>query len=120
MLGHGAAAAEEGIEPPTTVANGHPLFLGAEQSNGNVADGPASTIQITNGGASHYPDLYDHSPVAPVRQDACTRIFCFIEDLFFLAKIQEAQADGLSVHDLFGASASDARSFAARSSPRPR
>ena len=25
----------------------------------------------------------------PVREDAPTRIFCFIEDLFFLAKIQE-------------------------------
>ena len=28
--------------------------------------------------------------VAPVREDAPTRIYCFIEDLFFLAKIQEA------------------------------
>jgi hypothetical protein len=26
MLGHGARAAEEGIEPPTTMVNGHPLF----------------------------------------------------------------------------------------------
>lgn len=25
VLGHGARAAEEGIEPPTTVVNGHPL-----------------------------------------------------------------------------------------------
>jgi hypothetical protein len=57
--------------------------------NGNVADGPASTVQITNGSSPHYPDLYDHTPAAPVREDAPTRIFCFIEDLFFLAKIQE-------------------------------
>jgi hypothetical protein len=28
-------------------------------------------------------------PAAPVREDAPTRIFCFIEDLFFQAKIQE-------------------------------
>ena len=26
ILGHGARAVEEGIEPPTTVVNGHPLF----------------------------------------------------------------------------------------------
>jgi len=29
------------------------------------------------------------APAQPVRHDAPTRIFCFIEDLFFLAKIQE-------------------------------
>ena len=28
--------------------------------------------------------------VVPVREDAPIRIYCFIEDLFFLAKIQEA------------------------------
>jgi hypothetical protein len=28
-------------------------------------------------------------PAVPVREDAPTRIFCFIEDLFFQAKIQE-------------------------------
>ena len=61
-------------------------------ANGNVADGPASTIQITsNGHSSYYPDAYQ-APVAavPMRLDAPTRIFCFIEDLFFLAKIQES------------------------------
>ncbi len=59
--------------------------------NGNVADGPASTIQITsNGHGSYYPDAYQASaPAAPVRHDAPTRIFCFIDDLFFQAKIQE-------------------------------
>jgi len=60
-------------------------------ANGNIADGPASTIQIANNGhGSYYPDAYQ-APVAaaPVRHDAPTRIFCFIEDLFFLAKIQE-------------------------------
>ncbi len=29
------------------------------------------------------------APPAPVREDAPTRIFCFIDDLFFMAKIQE-------------------------------
>jgi hypothetical protein len=58
--------------------------------NGNIADGPASTIQITNNGHSgYYPDSYQAAPAAPIRQDAPTRIFCFIEDLFFIAKIQE-------------------------------
>src|SRR5580692_1800819 len=61
-------------------------------ANGNIADGPASTIQITsNGHSNYYPDAYQ-APVAavPMRHDAPTRIFCFIDDLFFLAKIQES------------------------------
>jgi len=58
--------------------------------NGNVADGPASTIQITNNGHNGYnPEAYESQPTIPVREDVPTRIFCFIEDLFFLAKIQE-------------------------------
>ena len=60
-------------------------------ANGNIADGPASTIQITNNGHSSYnPDIYQPvAPPAPVRSDAPTRIFFFIEDLFFVAKTQE-------------------------------
>ncbi len=59
--------------------------------NGNVADGPPSTIPTSgNGhGSGYYPDVYSAQPPAPIREDAPTRIFCFIEDLFFLAKIQE-------------------------------
>jgi hypothetical protein len=59
--------------------------------NGNVADGPPSTIPTAgNGhGGGYYPDVYSTQAAAPVREDAPTRIFCFIEDLFFLAKIQE-------------------------------
>jgi hypothetical protein len=58
--------------------------------NGNVADGPASTIQITsNGHSSYYPESFQAAPVVPVRQDTPTRIFCFIDDLFVTAKIQE-------------------------------
>ena len=57
--------------------------------NGNVADGPPSTIQMAGGhGNGYYAENYAAVPV-PVRDDAPTRIFCFIEDLFFLAKIQE-------------------------------
>jgi hypothetical protein len=61
--------------------------------NGNVADGPPSTIQITsnNGhGGGYYQENYAPAPAAVVvREDAPTRIFCFIDDLFFQAKITE-------------------------------
>jgi hypothetical protein len=58
--------------------------------NGNVSDGPPSTIQITsNGHSSHYQDNFSAPPAVPIREDAVTRIFCFIEDLFFQAKINE-------------------------------
>jgi hypothetical protein len=58
--------------------------------NGNVADGPPSTIQLPGGShGSYYQDAYPQQAAAPVRDNAPTRIFCFIEDLFFLAKIQE-------------------------------
>jgi hypothetical protein len=60
--------------------------------DGNVADGPPSTIQLSNGGynGGYYQEAYQPLPAASIREDAPTRIFCFIEDLFFLAKIQEA------------------------------
>jgi len=72
--------------------------------NGNVADGPASTIQISNGHSSYHPDLYQApAPAAPIRHDAPTRIFCFIEDLFFQAKIQEtARKLGIKVEFVKG------------------
>ena len=66
-------------------------------ANGNVADAPPSTIQLANGGSNgngngngnYYPEVYVPAPPQPVREDAPTRIFCFIDDLFFMAKIQE-------------------------------
>ncbi|WP_446745526.1 response regulator [Silvibacterium acidisoli] len=73
-------------------------------SNGNVADAPPSTIELRNGNL-HHGSHHGHSngngngnlhdshlsiePPAAIREDAPTRIYCFIEDLFFLAKIQE-------------------------------
>ena len=61
--------------------------------NGNVADGPPSTIQMMSNGHGHgsyYPEAYQPAAAAaPARDDAPTRIFCFIEDLFFQAKILE-------------------------------
>jgi CheY-like chemotaxis protein len=60
--------------------------------NGNTADAPHSAAEFRgNGHNGHYVDTLPKDPVVvPVREDAPTRIFCFIEDLFFLAKIQEA------------------------------
>ncbi|MFY9852337.1 MAG: response regulator, partial [Terracidiphilus sp.] len=73
--------------------------------NGNVADGPPSTIPTAGNGHSsgYYPDVYAGQAAAPVRQDAPTRIYCFIEDLFFLAKIQEtARKIGVKVEFVKG------------------
>jgi len=67
-----------------------PMDHSYRAANGNVADAPPSTIQMPgNHHGSYYPDAYLLQAPAPPRQDAPTRIFCFIEDLFFLAKIQE-------------------------------
>jgi hypothetical protein len=68
-----------------------PMDHSYRAANGNVADLPASTIPVSgNGHSNYYADSYvPATPAAPVRHDAPTRIFCFIEDLFFLAKINE-------------------------------
>lgn len=64
-------------------------------ANGNLADGPPSTIEFRNvngngnGNGYHSEAVLPDLPPAPIREDAPTRIFFFIEDLFFLAKIQE-------------------------------
>jgi hypothetical protein len=60
--------------------------------NGNIADGPPSTIQLSNNGHSsgYYHESYTpQSAPVTARVDAPTRIFCFIDDLFFQAKINE-------------------------------
>jgi hypothetical protein len=62
-------------------------------ANGNVADGPPSTIPFqANGHGAYYNDPPPpRGTAAPaIAADAPTKIFFFIEDLFFLAKIQEA------------------------------
>lgn len=71
--------------------------------NGNIADGPPSTIPVSgNGHGGYYPEAYGNQS-APVREDAPTRIYCFIEDLFFLAKIQEtARKLGVKVEFIKG------------------
>lgn len=82
-----------------------PMDHSYRAANGNVADGPPSTIPVAgNGhGGGYYPDIYAAHPPAAVREDAPTRIFCFIEDLFFLAKIQEtARKLGVKVECIKG------------------
>jgi hypothetical protein len=71
--------------------------------NGNFADAPPSTIDSHNGnyqgrnnghGGARYqsdsqPIDYSQGRSVPIPADAPTKIFFFIEDLFFIAKIQE-------------------------------
>jgi hypothetical protein len=90
-------------------------------ANGNVADGPPSTIQVSNNGhAGHYQEAYIPQPAAPIREDAPTRIFCFIEDLFFQAKIQEASRKlGVKVEFIKGDKESLTRLTEAPEAERP-
>lgn len=69
-----------------------PMDHSYRAANGNVADGPPSTIPLSGNGhhsGSNYYDVNVGMPNVAVRADAPTRIFCFIDDLFFQAKIQE-------------------------------
>jgi hypothetical protein len=65
-------------------------------ANGNMADAPPSTMEYRsnvngNGNGNGYfaEPVYVHPVATAAAEDAPTRIYCFIEDLFFLAKIQE-------------------------------
>lgn len=63
--------------------------------NGNVADGPPSTMDFrnspANGNVNGRNDFGEvEQIVAVIREDAPSRIICFIEDLFVVAKMQEA------------------------------
>jgi len=64
--------------------------------NGNVADGPPSHMEYRNGngnvngnGNGYFNESAARETPPQVREDAPTRIYLFIEDLFFLAKINE-------------------------------
>ena len=63
--------------------------------NGNIADGSPSTMDYrnangnANGNIHGRNDSMDAEPAAKLREDAPTRIICFIEDLFVVAKMQE-------------------------------
>lgn len=74
-------------------------------ANGNIDDGPPSTIQLGQMGANRATH-WEEPAAAPaqLREDAPVRIYCFIEDLFFLAKIQEtARKLGVKVEFVKGA-----------------
>jgi len=83
-----------------------PMDHSYREVNGNFADGPPSTIQMHSngrrGGHRHQGDSQpiDHSmprPI-PIPEDAQTHIYFFIEELFFIAKIQEtARKQGVKV-----------------------
>ncbi|HCT59869.1 MULTISPECIES: hypothetical protein [Acidobacterium] len=92
-------------QPPSFVG---PMDHSYRATNGNVADAPPSTMDFrSNGGPNGNIASYADSPYeAPVsmRQDAPTRIFCFIDDLFFNAKINEvSRKTGIKVGFLKGA-----------------
>jgi hypothetical protein len=73
--------------------------------NGNVADGPPSTIPTSGNGhhGGYYSDVNVGAPNVQAKADAPTRIFCFIDDLFFQAKIQEtAKKLGIKVEFVKG------------------
>ncbi len=82
--------------------------------NGNVADSPASTIPTygsMNGNGNYYNENYAPPlPVAAVPSSGPVRIFFFIEDLFFNAKINEnCRKLGVKVEFLKGDKESIAR-----------
>lgn len=82
-----------------------PMDHSYRELNGNVADGPPSTIQISNNGHNgHYhADAYFAPFPSSLRDDAPARIFCFIDDLFFQAKINETSKKlGVKVEFLKG------------------
>ncbi len=70
--------------------------------------------------AATIPTSIQHSRPAPIREDAPTRIFCFIEDLFFLAKIQEtARKLGVKVEFIKGDKEAVARICEAPENEKP-
>lgn len=84
-----------------------PMDHSYRAANGNVADAPPSTIDVrngtVNGNIGGYMDTIWDAPL-PVREDSPTRIFCFIDDLFFVAKINEvSRKTGIKVGFIKGA-----------------
>lgn len=68
-----------------------PMDHSYRTANGNLADVSPSTIEFRGNGQNGF---YHEAPalepaVTPAREDSPTRIYCFIDDLFFMAKIQE-------------------------------
>ncbi len=67
----------------------HSYRNGANQ-NGNIADGEAGNrLRHAQAARSFVPPPTENPAAIEARKDGPPRIFCFIDDLFFLAKIQE-------------------------------
>jgi hypothetical protein len=115
--GNGSGQPAGGARRKNKVRRPAPSFVGPMDHsyrtvNGNIADGPPSTMDFRSNGTANgngngnmyarnagydnrsggYVD-YDEPAAAPrpvvVRDDAPSRILCFIEDLFIVAKMQE-------------------------------
>lgn len=84
-----------------------PMDHSYRTANGNIADGSPSTMDYRNGTANGNIASYMDSPYepsVPVNEAAPTRIYCFIDDLFFNAKINEvSRKTGIKVGFLKGA-----------------
>lgn len=99
--GNGSGGRRKGKQRRQQVFVG-PMDHSYRVANGNLADAPPSTIELrghVSNGNGFYQEAapLEMTPVV-VREDAPTRIFCFIDDLFFLAKIQEtARKTGVKV-----------------------
>jgi hypothetical protein len=83
-----------------------PMDHSYRAANGNVADTPPSTIDLRNGNVNGnvggYMEQLWEAPLQ-AREGAPTRIVCFIEDLFFVAKINEvSRKTGIKVAFLKG------------------
>jgi hypothetical protein len=84
--------------PPSFVG---PMDHSYRMVNGNIADGPPSTIDFRSNGTANgngngnvhgrngYSDVPEVYVPIMLRDDAPVRIVCFIEDLFVVAKMQE-------------------------------
>jgi hypothetical protein len=118
--GHSGGRRKDRQKGPRTFVG--PMDHSYRVANGNVDEGPPSTIPVNgNGhGGGYYPEMLQAAPPVPVRQDAPTRIFCFIEDLFFQAKINETSRKlGIKVEFLKGDKDGIARLIDAPEGERP-
>lgn len=87
---------KQGRQPRTFVG---PMDHSYRAANGNYADAPPSTIELQRGNSNgNFNGNYNGLPKEDFAGGATplaaasempTRIYCFIDDLFFLAKIQE-------------------------------
>jgi hypothetical protein len=92
-IGNAGRKGKFGRRGPTSFVG--PMDHSYRAVNGNVADGSPSTLDYRtsngnlNGNVHGRNDSRDMEPAVAMRENAPTRILCFIEDLFVVAKMQE-------------------------------